>query len=1044
MNAMGGGGELLSGVYDFRLVALSIFIAMCAAYVALDVAARTTVARGRARGVWIAGGGAAMGLGIWSMHYIGMLAFSLPVPVRYDLPTVLLSMLPAIAASALALHVVSREKLGAGHAVVGSVIMGSAIASMHYVGMAAMRLPAMCGWDQRIVALSVAIAIVVSFAAIWLAFRLRTETRQLAPLKLASAAVMGIAVAAMHYTGMAAATFESGSSMMHDMSGGVSIDSLGITGITIVTFMIFVLALVTSMVDRRLTAQALELAASEERHRLLFQRSLAGVYRSTLDGRLLDCNDAYARIFGFASREECLAVRVTEIYPNPAERDAFLSKLQTQKRLPDVEAALKRRDGTPLWVLENATLLEGRSDSSDVIEGTVIDITQRKEAEAALHRAMEAAESANRAKGEFLANMSHEIRTPMNGIIGMTELALDTELNPEQRDYLETVRTSAESLLSLINDILDFSKIEARKLDVDRIDFELGHALDETLSTLAPRAHQKGLELAYHVAPDTPHALMGDPARLRQVIVNLVGNAVKFTEAGEVVLRVATEGRGDGPIVLHFTVSDTGVGISPAQQSKIFEAFTQADASTTRRFGGTGLGLAISSQLVGLMGGRIWVESLEGHGSHFHFTLPFDRASELAPPPPTRPVEDLTGMPVLVVDDNATNRRILQEILSHWGMRPTIVDSGPAALEAMDIAHAAGCPFRLVLLDYQMPDMDGFDVAARVKARPRLAAATVMMLSSVGHRGDAARCKELGVAAYLTKPIRQAVLLDAIRSALIPPSPHDSPAPLVTRHSIAERQGPLRVLLAEDNAVNTHLVKSILTKHGHHVVSVEDGLQAVAAVRRSEFDLVLMDLQMPAMDGFEATAAIRGMESSPGRHLPIVALTAHAMKGDREACLAAGMDAYISKPIRTPELLSVIARVTTGDEAPSPPTADPAPAEPSGPAFLESDALARVEGDLALLAELVRLFSAELPKRLEELRRCVDASDARGLERAAHALKGAVHTFGGSGAVEALAALEDLARGGSLAAAAARVASVEHEVLRLERELSSFCASEAS
>jgi two-component system, sensor histidine kinase and response regulator len=1025
-------GEALVGSYDYRLVALSVLIAFGASYVALDLAGRTAAARGRARLMWLAGGAVSMGLGIWSMHYIGMLAFTLPVPVLYDLPEVVVSLLAAVAASGVALFVVSRKSLDRIGAIAGSIVMGAGICAMHYIGMAAMRLPAMCRYDLGLVALSVLIAIVDSLVALWLSFRFRTETRELAPLKIASAAVMGIAVAGMHYTGMAAASFVP-AELTEDVSNAVSISHLGIAGIVTVTFMVLVLALLTAMVNRRFSAQSLELQASEARYRLLFERSLAGLYRSTLDGRLLDCNEAFSRIFGYPSREACLRDPTTALYPDAETRESFVQALRRQTQLSDVESLLWRKDGSPVWVLENASLLEGNDDGTDVIEGTILDITPRKQTEAALHQAMDAAQAANRAKSEFLANMSHEIRTPMNGIIGMTELALGTELAPEQREYLELVRSSADSLLGLINDILDFSKIEAGKLDLDRIDFDLGYALDETIRLLAPSAHQKGLELALQIHPDVPSTLHGDPARLRQVIVNLISNAIKFTETGEVVLRVEPERRDAGDVVLHFTVADTGIGIPQDKQGAIFESFTQADSSTTRRFGGTGLGLSIASQLVALMEGRIWVESQIGKGSTFHFTAPFATAPAPASAPP-RPITDLRGMPVLVVDDNTTNRRILDEVLTLWGMRPTVVDGGAAALRALALARERGEPFRIVLLDYQMPDMDGFEVVERIKEQAALAATTIMMLSSVGQRGDAVRCREMGVAAYLTKPVRQSLLLDAFHEVLAASGRPAAASALVTRHSLRETQPPKHVLLAEDNSINRRLVVKILENHGFSVVSAGNGREALALLERERFDVVLMDVQMPEMDGFEATAEIRRRERETGHHVPIVALTAHALKGDREACLAAGMDDYLTKPIHVAELLEVIDRMARGaTEAPA--AASAAVPPPVDLSFDPDDVLARVEGSRILLAELVDIFRAEYPRLLASLRHKVESGDARGVQEAAHALKSTVGNFGAPAAWAAAGALEAMGKEGVLTGAGAGVARLEREIDHLERNL---------
>ena len=674
----------------------------------------------------------------------------------------------------------------------------------------------------------------------------------------------------------------------------------------------------------------LALRRSERYFRSLIENASDIITILNGDGTVRYESPSLTRVLGYRP-EELLHTSIFErVHPDDAARarDQFTHTLQSKGVAGSIECRMRHRDGS--WRVLEATVSNLLHDP--VVQGLVINarnITERKQAEAELQRAKAAAEAANRAKSEFVANMSHEIRTPMNGIIGMTELALQTELAAEPREYLQMVAASGDALMAVINDVLDFSKMEAGKLDLDPVDFDVRDAVGDTMRALALRAHLKGLELAYEVHPAVPEAVAADPQRLRQILTNLVGNAIKFTEQGEVVVAVEIAECGlrnaDSPaasrsdirnpqsaIELHFAVRDTGVGIAPEKQEAIFRPFEQADSSTTRRYGGTGLGLTIARRLVEMMGGRIWVESTVGRGSTFHFTLAAGVCSRPALRP--APVEQLRELPVLIVDDNATNRRILNEMLTHWDMQPTTAAGGWAALGCMLHAAASGTPFPLVLIDMHMPEMDGFELAERIKQSPVLAAATIMMLSSADVAGAAARCRELGVAAFLTKPLRQCELLDALLLALgnatlvEPGVPQPQSAPDGSaRH--------LRILLAEDNAVNQHLAARLLEKRGHTVAVANNGREALAIFANAAFDVVLMDAQMPEMDGFEATAAIREHERATQTHVPIIALTAHAMKGDDQRCLAAGMDGYVAKPIQAKELLAVIARLTPSPAA---------------------------------------------------------------------------------------------------------------------------------
>jgi len=651
-----------------------------------------------------------------------------------------------------------------------------------------------------------------------------------------------------------------------------------------------------------------QLREAEARYGELIHTLPVGLYRNRpdKDGRFIMANPAMARVFGYDSVEEFLNVKARDLYVNPEDREILLEKFRHDGKVVGEEFQFRKKDGTIIWGALTAHVVMNDQGEIDYFDGSVEDVTRRKQAEEEMRSAKEAAEAANVAKSQFLANMSHELRTPMNGIIGMTELALDTDLSTDQREYLDMVKTSADSLLSILNDILDFSKIEAGKMELCPDEFHLRDCLESTIATLAMRAHQKGLELTCRIPPETPEWLIGDSGRIRQILVNLVGNALKFTEKGEVTVEVSPQQSVGDTVTLQFTVRDTGIGIPADKQDLIFKAFEQADSSTTRKYGGTGLGLAISSQLVRMMGGKIWVESNVGQGSAFHFTANLKMTEKTRERPTACEPEHLQNLPVLIVDDNMTNRRILKETLAHWGMRPVAVEDGPSAILAMHEARDQGRAFPLVLLDVCMPNMDGFMVAKQIQQDSTLAGTTILMLSSAGMGDHVSQCRDLRIAGHCVKPIRQSELRNAILGALgIGETSHENHGKMANPSALKSARNS-RILLAEDNPVNQKLAVKMLEKWGHTVVVAGNGKEAVAQWERQEFDLILMDVQMPEMGGLEATQVIREKEKGTGRHIPIIAMTAHAMKGDRDKCLEMGMDGYVSKPIHIQEVFEAV------------------------------------------------------------------------------------------------------------------------------------------
>lgn len=765
------------------------------------------------------------------------------------------------------------------------------------------------------------------------------------------------------------------------------------------------------------------------------------------DGTIGWCNASFEKLTGY---QDVTGQTFDELLFGPSTgasvRQEYSSAIASGNERT-FDAMLYHNDGKTSWA--ELKMVPVHDDSSELLRWIVLltDISKRRQTEEALESAKRSAEASSRSKSEFLANMSHEIRTPLNAILGMTELALATDLTREQRDYLKTVKTSADTLLDLLNDVLDISKIEAGRMEIEEIDFNLAEVVRETLKALAASAHERGLELAVHMPMDIPHGLRGDPTRIRQVLFNLVGNAIKFTEQGEVIVDVEQQWQTDEEIGLQFSVADTGIGIPKDRLKKIFESFTQVDATMARRFGGSGLGLTITAELVRLMDGKLWVKSQLGKGSTFYFTLTLKLGDNATPPATKLEQTELDHLHALIVDDNATNRQILDEMMSHWGMHTTLCNEASTALRELESAARENRPFDLVLLDAMMPVVDGFQLAELIRQRPELQPGTVMMLSSADRPNSTAKCRELGIASYLVKPISASALLEAILSTLdrdrLPGRNRRPPELNRDKSSMlkAKSAQPLQVLLVDDHEPNRRLVESILKRRGHAVQSEEDGDAAIRACRDHSFDVVLMDVQMPRRNGFSATRAIRQHEATVGGHVPIIALTAHALKGDREKCLDAGMDAYLSKPIHANELIDlvesiVVACAASGREPLGTRSEKETQATTNG--FSIEAALKRMGGETDLLQEHIGFVLSDVPQLIASIKAAINDQESKQVKMNAHRLKSLVSSYDHREAIELCQAIESEAAGGNLTEAPLRLTRLEELMQEFARAVDDF------
>jgi PAS domain S-box-containing protein len=1037
-----------NGSYDFWLVATSISIAILAAFVALSISSRMANAPSwRLRWAWAGAGALSMGGGIWAMHFIGMLAFSLPCGVSYDPLGTLLSMIPGVIASGVALHVISRvSDPGPKRLIAGAVLIGAGIGAMHYSGMAAMRPDATLRYQPGLVAVSVVVAVVLAFVALEARFQLRRFLTSDTTATLIAAIFLGLAVSGMHYTAMEASAFYP-LSRMHEVET-IMPPSLLAALITVISVLIAAIALVSSAAGRQwelafglsseiARRRALEQEAESGRARLqaIFDAVADAIITMDRAGHIKQWSSSAQRIFGYAP-EEIADADIAVLMPASeySSISGLLGLLSKERIVTGHELTALRKNGSQFPA--ELALSEVRSGDEVFFTAIVRDITERKRAQTELVRAREQAVAANLAKSQFLATMSHEIRTPMNGVLGMAHLLTSTTLNVRQRRLLDNVVRSGQALLGIINDILDFARIEAGKLELSAVPFEPREAIAELADLFSERCANKRLEFVYFVAEDVPSRVIGDPVRLRQILVNLVGNAVKFTEAGEVVVKVTVLPGDSDEVVLSFAVEDTGIGIAPDQRSRIFESFQQVDSSMTRAQGGSGLGLAISRQLVELMGGSFSLESEPGRGSCFGFTARFSAAPHVAEAP--HPRQHLPrALRALVVDGNAASANVISLYLANWQIDARVVQTAAAAKEALSGTAAAGS-FDVAIIDVKTLGPQALHTLRSVRAASGTRPIELVLLVSLDTYVSDTSLEAIGAAAILPKPVRPSELFNALVSIAC----EDTSRDLTTGHvrGVLQAAMPMfsaRVLVAEDNAVNQEVAAGMLEAMGCRAVSASNGQLALDLLAREHFDLILMDCEMPIMDGIEATRRIRKIEAAAdtgaGRQtararIPIIALTAHALSDVRDKCFDAGMDGFLIKPFDDRQLADALRPLLAGSRsgggqgglADGGRAATTAPQIASTP-VIDMTVLDRLRtlgrsNGPSPLGRAVACFVDIAPSLARDMRASFESGEAEELWRSAHSLKSSSGALGATALAKQCAQIEAFARQSNLAA----------------------------